>query len=102
MDTDREFDLSRYPPFSSEGEPCAELDTLNLVALQQDEAQRTRLFEVCRSKGFFYLDLAGSDFASLPTDALGICTLAQDFFRRPQEEKEKYAYGVPGNESIFG
>lgn len=77
------------------------LETFYLFALRDDETQKLRLLEVCKPKGSFYLDLEGSEFASLPTTTITIGTTAEDLFRLPEEEKEKYACGVSGNKLIY-
>jgi len=93
-----EFDPSSYPPFPP-GLPSVELETYSLVQLENgDDELEARLFETCKTRGFFYLDLDGSTASSMQRDSEAICRLAETVFKLPLEEKEKY----PMKNSIFG
>lgn len=92
------FDPSAYPPFPDDI-PSISLETYSLAALQKgDPALHDKLFETCKTRGFFYLDLNGSDFSSMQSDCDDIARLAEKVFQMPQEEKDKYAM----TENVFG
>jgi len=98
MAPEMEFDPRAYPPFPS-GLPIVELETYSLAQLEKgDEELEGRLFETCKTRGFFYLDLESSTASSLPKDSEAIARLAEQVFKLPLEEKEKY----PMKDSIFG
>lgn len=92
------FDPSTYPPFPDDV-PSVSLETYSLAELEEgDEKLGDRLFETCKTRGFFYLDLNGSRASSMQQDCDDIARLAETVFQLPQEEKEKY----PMKDSIFG
>lgn len=93
------FDPSTYPPFPSDV-PSVKLETFSLAELEKgDKALEDRLFETCKERGFFYLDLRGSSKAStMQQDCDEIARLAEKVFELPQEEKDKY----PMKDSLFG
>lgn len=92
------FDPSKYPPFPSDV-PSIKLETFSLAQLEAgDKGLEDGLFQTCKERGFFYLDLNGSTASSMQRDADGIARLAEQVFKLPEEEKEKY----PMKDSIFG
>lgn len=92
------FDPSKYPPFPNDI-PSVSLETFSLARLEEgDQALEDRLFETCKKRGFFYLDLNGSSASSMQKDCDDIARLAERVFKLPQEEKERY----PMKDSIFG
>lgn len=92
------FDPTQYPPFPDDV-PSVSLETYSLAALQKgDRELEDRLFETCKTRGFFYLDLNGSQASSMQQDCDDIARLAEKVFQLPQEEKDKY----PMKDSIFG
>ena len=98
-----EFTPQLYPPFPSDIKPVAELDTFSLARLQAgDSAERARLFETCKTRGFFYLDLTSTPVASLPEDAEAIGQLSEQVFRLSMEEKMKYKLTSQKPNSILG
>jgi hypothetical protein len=93
-----EFDPASYPTFPS-GLPSVELETYRLADIENgDPDVEQKLFETCKSRGFFYLDFTGSSAGDMQQDAEAIGRLAEDVFKLPLEEKEKY----PMENSIFG
>ncbi len=94
-----EFAPATYPPFP-QGVPSVELETFSLAQLERgDAAAEGRLFETCKSRGFFYLNMDGSAAAaSIWQDSEMLGRLAEAVFKLPKEEKEKY----PMKDSIFG
>ena len=72
--------------------PLAELPVISLDHLLAGKANTQRdLYEACRSLGFFYLDLRGSDSGDALIDASEqLLRLAQKFMSLPREEKEAY------------
>lgn len=90
----REFDPDRYPPFPSETQPCAELHTLSLTAIQAGaESEKARLLAVCKDQGFFYLDVSNTTSQYLPNDAEAVRKLSEGFFGLSLEKKMEYAWG---------
>lgn len=92
------FDPTKYPPFPDDV-PSVSLETYSLAELQKgDKELEDRLFETCKTRGFFYLDLNGSQASSMQQDCDDIARLAEKVFQLPEEEKDKY----PMKDSIFG
>ncbi|KUI63333.1 hypothetical protein VM1G_11050 [Cytospora mali] len=92
------FDLSKYPPFPS-GLPTVNLETISLSQLEKgDKEVEDRVFQICKERGFFYLDFNGSNASFMQSDADAIARLAEKVFRLPNEENEKY----PMDNSLFG
>jgi len=93
-----EFTPESYPPFPRDI-PLVELETFKLKDIEEgNEDIERRLFETCRIRGFFYLDMNGSSADSMREDSERLGHLAEAIFKLPLEEKEKY----PMKESIFG
>lgn len=92
------FDPSKYPAFPSDV-PSIKLETFSFAQLEKgDEELEAKLFQTCKDRGFFYLDLSGSTANSMQGDADDIARLAEQVFKLPEEVKEKY----PMKRSIFG
>lgn len=92
------FDPSAYPPFPQDV-PSVKLETYSFADLEKgDQAMEDRLFQTCKDRGFFYLDLGGSRIDSMQQDCDDIARLAEKVFELPQEEKERY----PLKDSLFG
>ncbi|CAN8104661.1 unnamed protein product [Discula destructiva] len=92
------FDPCLYPPFPNDI-PSVSLETFSLAELEKgDDQLKDKLFETCKTRGFFYLDLNGSSVSSMQQDCDEIARLAEKVFQLPQKEKEKY----PMNDSLFG
>jgi isopenicillin N synthase-like dioxygenase len=86
---DREFTPDRYEDFP-DGFPTVELETISLAKLQ-DAAEQDRVFEVCKGRGFFYLDLAGCEAGeTIANGADEIAAVAEAVFKLPLEEKMTY------------
>lgn len=84
----REFTPNLYPPFPSEAQPCAELQTLSLAAIQAgDQSEQARLLTVCKNQGFFYLEVSNTTSQHLPAEGEAIGHLAEDVFKLSLEEK---------------
>lgn len=92
-----------YPAFPPDTKPCVELETFSLAELLADnQTERKRLLETCKSRGFFYLNFTGSGVADLPNRAAQIVTeVGEKFFSLPREEKSKYSYSLAKG-TIFG
>lgn len=92
-----------YPPFPTDTYPVAYLDTFSLARLQSgDSNEQARLFETCKTRGFFYLDFTDTSVQSLPADAEVICRLSEEVFHLPMEEKVKYKLASKKLNSILG
>lgn len=92
------FNPSIYPPFPSDV-PSVKLETFSLARLEGgDEALEDELFQTCKQRGFFYLDLNGSTANSMQQDCDDIARLAERVFELPEAEKQRY----PMKDSIFG
>lgn len=93
------FDPWKYPLFP-DGLPTVKLETFSFAKLEQgDEKLQERLFLACKERGFFYLDLNGSDMSSMQRDCDDIVRLAEEVFQLPEEEKEKFPMK---KKSLFG
>lgn len=92
--TSREFTPDLYPPFPPDLQPCAELQTIKLAAIAaRVPCESARLLAVCKTRGFFYLNLSDTDASSLVEDAEAIGQLSEELFKLPIEEKVKYPFG---------
>ncbi|KAK8031935.1 hypothetical protein PG990_001669 [Apiospora arundinis] len=95
--TPGEFTPSEYPPFPS-GLPTVQLETISLAKLlARDEAEQSRVFEICKGRGFFYLDLEdGNPTAgeTLIRGAEAIAHAGTRTFALPLEEKLSYLMGA--------
>jgi len=86
-----EFTPETYPPFPASPEfKTVNLETISLVKLLAEDAQeQDRVFEACKTRGFFYLELAGCERGeTILKGADEICHMAEDFFKLPLAEKE--------------
>ena len=93
VDQPSEFTPELYPPFPEDPQfPQAKLETTSLKKLLEgDIAEQDHIFEVCRTRGFFYLDLTGCEIGeAILRDADQLCRVAEKFYMMPLEEKEKY------------
>ncbi|KAI1349440.1 hypothetical protein F5Y01DRAFT_289164 [Xylaria sp. FL0043] len=91
-DPSREFTPDEYPDFPA-GLPTVELETISLTKLliDNDPAEQERVFQVCKGRGFFYLELAGCEAGdTIANTADEIAATAEDVFKLPFEEKMKY------------
>ncbi|KAF3010187.1 hypothetical protein E8E14_009645 [Neopestalotiopsis sp. 37M] len=99
-----EFTPEHYPPFP-DGLPTVALETISLQGLLDGEPEeRSRMFEACKGRGFFYLDLrAGGSEAGriLLEGAEQIARVGEETFDLPVDEKMKYAQGVKAR-TLFG
>ena len=82
-----------YPAPFPEDVPVIELEKISLCKLLNgDEAEAERVFNICTTTGFFYLDLL--DHATgrqIWRNACNICQFSHDrFSTTPMEEKLKY------------
>lgn len=86
-----EFTPDKYPPFPDGDFNTVELQTISLKKLlDNDDPEQDRVFEACKSRGFFYLELAGCEPGEIISKgADDICRVAERFFQLPQEEKDK-------------
>lgn len=92
------FTPSKYPPFPKDV-PSVKLETFSLAQLEKgDRALEDKLFETCKERGFFYLDLNGSKVDSMGQDCDDIARLAEKVFKLPAEVKDQYAV----TDNIFG
>jgi len=97
------FTPHRYPPFPPDTKPVAHLDTFSLAKLQSgDLAEQARLFEKCKTRGFFYLDFATTSVEMLPKDAEAIGRLSEQVFSLPMDEKLQYKFSGQKPNSILG
>ncbi|PSN70326.1 oxidoreductase [Corynespora cassiicola Philippines] len=66
-----------------------------------DVEEHARLFDACKTLGFFYLDLSDSDEGEeLISGSNDLFDILQDFFQLPLQEKLKYDFASEG--SYFG
>lgn len=97
-----EFTPEEYPPFP-DGLPTVELQTIPLEQLLNgNAAEQERVFDVCKGRGFFYLDLRGSETGDiLLTGAERIARVGEEIFELPLGEKMKCQLGQ-GGRTLFG
>ncbi|GAB7366747.1 hypothetical protein MBLNU230_g0702t1 [Neophaeotheca triangularis] len=95
-----EFTPESYPAFP-DGFETVELETISLNALHSgDKATHDRVFQACKTRGFFYLDLTDHPTGqTIREGADEMARLAERTFKLPAEEKQKYA---PTQKSLFG
>ncbi|KAI1499246.1 hypothetical protein F5X99DRAFT_291299 [Biscogniauxia marginata] len=88
-----EFTPELYPDFP-EGFPTVELQTISLAKLLNNDAvEQDRVFEECKGRGFFYLELAGCEAGEIiANDSHKIALLGEEFFKLPLSEKTKYEW----------
>lgn len=97
-----EFTPDRYPPFPDDPQfPCVELQTISLQKLlNHDAAEEDRVFEICKGRGFFYLDLAGPESGEIiRKGSEEIARVGAETMALPIEEKLKY---LPAHKQLFG
>lgn len=92
-----EFDPSSYPPFPSSPAdefPTVPLKTISLrKLLENDAAEQKRVFEICKARGFFYLELAGCELGeTVKNGADEVAKVAESAFKLPADEKIQYAF----------
>jgi isopenicillin N synthase-like dioxygenase len=94
-----EFTPDQYPPFP-DGLNTVELQTISLVKLlSNDEVEQERVFEACKGRGFFYLELSGSGPGEvILKGAEDIARVGAKTFQLPLDEKMKYKQGA----NLFG
>ncbi|CAK1356860.1 unnamed protein product [Cercospora beticola] len=95
-----EFTPSSYPPFPDDLK-TAELKTIFLRKIQNAEHnEHDRMFEECKSRGFFYLDLSHCEQGdTISRGADDIARVAESIMALPLEEKLKHPYE---GKDIFG
>jgi isopenicillin N synthase-like dioxygenase len=87
-----EFTPDQYPPFPSSPEfKSVDLETISLTKLlAEDSKEQDRVFQACKTRGFFYLELGGCENGeTILKGADDICRMAEEFFKLPMEEKEE-------------
>ncbi|KZO93877.1 Clavaminate synthase-like protein [Calocera viscosa TUFC12733] len=82
---------NKYPPFPSDI-TTAPLVSISLAKLEAgDKAESDAFYEACKNLGFFYLDMSGSTLGERIVDgAEKLHKVQQEFFKLPNELKEKY------------
>jgi isopenicillin N synthase-like dioxygenase len=99
----REFNPDQHPEFP-DGFPTVTLETISLAKLlvDKDAAEEDRVFEACKGRGFFYLDLAGCEPGDVIARGAGeVASVAEDVFNLPLEEKLTYQFSA-GSGSLDG
>lgn len=97
-----DFTPELYPSFPDDPQfPCVELQTISLQKLlDHDAAEEDRVFEICKGRGFFYLDLAGSESGEIiRKGAEEIAHIGAETMALSMEEKLKY---LPAHKQLFG
>lgn len=93
-ESNSEFVPESYPPFPEHEFKTVPLETISLKKLlEKDAAEEDRVFEACKTRGFFYLELSDCKEGSIIEDgAYQIASLGERIFYLPAEEKSKYLY----------
>ncbi|KAK4549511.1 hypothetical protein LTR36_006508 [Oleoguttula mirabilis] len=97
-----EFTPEQFPPFPEDKDfPTVELQTISLKKLEEnDEAEKDRAFEAFKTRGFVYLELAGTEKGdTILHGADDVARSAAQIFGLPTDEKLKYK---PVNKELFG
>ena len=97
-----EFTPDQYPGFPDSPEfPTVELQTISLQKLiDHDQTEEGRVFEACKGRGFFYLELAGPEPGeTLLKGSEEIVRVGERFMALPMEEKMKF---TPRHRELFG
>ena len=97
-----EFTPQKYPPFpESEEFPTVELQTISLQKLlNHDSTEEDRVFEACKGRGFFYLELGGPEEGeTILNGSEEIARVGEHFMALPTDEKMKY---TPKRKQLFG
>ncbi len=97
-----EFTPEQYPPFPDSSEfPGVELQTISLQKLiDHDNAEETRVFEACKGRGFFYLELGGPEAGeTILKGSEEIARVGERFMSLPTDEKMKF---TPNKKELFG
>lgn len=90
----KEFTPGEYAPFPT-GIDSLRLETFSLARLENgDEALEEKLFETCKTRGFFYLDMRDSQHSSLVEIGEAVVRIGEEVFKLPLEEKQKYTGGL--------
>lgn len=99
-----EFVPSSYPPFPSSPSnefPTVPLETISLrKILANDQTEQERVFEICKNRGFFYLELAGCELGEIIKDGADeVAKVAETAFKLPVDEKLQY---IVKGKDLFG
>jgi isopenicillin N synthase-like dioxygenase len=97
-----EFTPDQYPPFPDNSEfPSVELQTISLQKLiDHDTTEEDRVFEACKGRGFFYLELAGPEAGeTILKDSENIARVGERFMALSTEEKMRF---TPNKKELFG
>ena len=98
-----DFTPEKYPPFPADNDdfPTVKLETISLKKLEaDDESEKARAFEAFKTRGFVYLELAGTENGeTLVKGADEVGKAAARTFALEMSEKEKYR---PANKELFG
>jgi len=100
-----EFTPDQYPPFPASSEfPTIDLQTISLKKLQDgDHNEQDRVVDACRTWGFFYLELPGSEQGEvIANGANDVCRVAEKTFQLPLEEKLRVGFERRKDKSLFG
>lgn len=78
-----------------QGKPVAvaELQTIDFSRLLcQEPAEVQKLFQLCQTEGFFYLDLQGLDSSRILEDLQSLLAVMERFFDSPLEQKNERGF----------
>lgn len=78
-----------------QGKPAevAELQTIDFSRLiSQEPAELERLLHLCKTEGFFYLDLQGLDSSRMLEDLQSLLAVMKRFFDSPLEQKNERGF----------
>ena len=97
-----EFRPDEYPSFPNGPDfPTVPLETISLQKLlDHDSTEEDRVFEACKARGFFYLELAGSEEGeTILKGSEDLARVGERFMALPMEEKMKF---TPNKKELFG
>lgn len=96
-----EFTPEKYPPFPADvpTAPIAEISLRKL--LEKDATESERVFDACKTYGFFYLNLRDHEQgAQLEAGSKEMARVAEETFKLSLEQKNEYHISKSGK--LFG
>lgn len=83
--------MSEQTPYIDDTLPIAQLKTINVNRLQQDDpAEAAKVLKACKEEGAFYLDFSDANCARMVEMVEKIFDLEKGLFGLNEDEKMKY------------
>ena len=82
--------------------PICDLESVDFSRLLSQEPQEVqKLLRLCKTLGFFYLDLQGIDGRRILDDEQQLLKVMRDFFDQPAEVKMDFNVPIQNHGSVF-